>query len=101
MGAACNALHAAFQLALLDAVRPGMDWQESALALRDARDRLAAPLALADETGAVAPPGALPGTDERSSLFAALQAGFRGAMSTLPVPANAADERPAARLRQA
>lgn len=101
MGTACNALHAAFQLALLDAVRPGMGLHESACALRDARDRLAAPLALTAETGTVGAPGGLSGADERSSLFAALQAGFRGAMSALPVPANAADERPAARLRQA
>lgn len=91
MGAACSALHSAFQLALMDAVRPGMDWQESVCALRDARDRLAAPLVTFPDTCTVAPPG----LRAESSLVSALQAGFRQAMSTIPVPANTvADERP-------
>ncbi len=91
MAAACSALHSAFQLALMDAVRPGMDWEEAVCALRQARDRLAAPLAVIPETCTVP----LPDTREENSLVSALQAGFRQAMSTIPVPANTAvDERP-------
>lgn len=89
MPATCSALHSAFQLALMDAVRPGMDWEAAMCALLDARDRLAAPLALVSETCIVDTSG----TQEQSNLVSALQTGFRKAMSTIPVPADTARER--------
>ena len=89
MSVACSALHSAFQLALMDAVRPGMDWEEAMCALLDARDRLAAPLALRPETCTVD----LGGVREQNSLVSALQASFRQAMRTIPVPADTKGER--------
>ncbi|WP_043830277.1 hypothetical protein [Muricoccus aerilatus] len=85
MATDCAALHAAFQLALMDVVDPGMDWEEAVKALLEARDRLAGPLALSAETCVV-------GLGEPHSLASALQAGFQGAMSALPVPADARNE---------
>ncbi|MBI0538934.1 hypothetical protein D9599_25610 [Roseomonas sp. KE2513] len=85
MATPCAALHRAFQLALMDVIDPGMDWEEAVKALLEARDRLAGPLALSAETCAV-------GSGEQQGLSSALQAGFQGAMSALPVPVDARNE---------
>ena len=83
MTTACSALHSAFRLALMDVVHPGMDWEEAVRALLDARDRLAAPLALTSDTCIVDRAD----TREQHSLVSVLQTSFREAVSMLPDPA--------------